>query len=85
MNAGAVKLQREPHTMEGKRVALLGLSFRPNTDDLSHAPSLTVARVVGYDLVAGKAASLLLPSLKSVFDLGERARHSLHFRPARAR
>jgi UDPglucose 6-dehydrogenase len=74
------KLQRELHTLKGKRVALLGLSFKPNTDDLREAPSLTIARsldslgarVVGYDPVAGKkaAAQRLLPSstMKVVFD-----------------
>jgi UDPglucose 6-dehydrogenase len=62
--------------LKGKRIALLGLSFKPNTDDLREAPSLEIARlldslgsrVVGYDPVAGKAASKLLPSLKVVFD-----------------
>jgi UDPglucose 6-dehydrogenase len=71
-----LKLQRDLHTLKGKRVALLGLSFKPNTDDLRGAPSLQIARaldtlgarVVGYDPVAGKAAARRLPSLKVVFD-----------------
>jgi UDPglucose 6-dehydrogenase len=54
----------------------LGLTFKPNTDDLREAPSLKIAealdrhgaRVVGYDPVAGKKASGLLPGLKVVFD-----------------
>jgi UDPglucose 6-dehydrogenase len=70
------KLQRELHTLKGKRIALLGLSFKPNTDDLRDAPSLEIARAfdalgaraVGYDPVAGKAAAEKLPSLKVVFD-----------------
>jgi UDPglucose 6-dehydrogenase len=71
------KLQRDLHTLKGKRVALLGLAFKPNTDDLREAASLEIARflsslgtrVVGYDPVAGKkAASRLAPDLKVVFD-----------------
>ena len=73
------KLQRELHTLKGKRIALLGLAFKPNTDDLRDAPSLTIARsldslgarVVGYDPVAGDAAAssgLLPTSMKVVFD-----------------
>jgi UDPglucose 6-dehydrogenase len=70
------KLQRELHTLKGKRVALLGLTFKPNTDDLRDAPSLEIAkaldrygaRVVGYDPIAGKKAQNLLPGLKVVFD-----------------
>jgi UDPglucose 6-dehydrogenase len=57
-------------------VALLGLSFKPNTDDLRGAPSLTIAvalnslgvKVVGYDPVAGKAATKLTPDIQAVFD-----------------
>ena len=70
------KLQRDLHSLKGKRVALLGLSFKPNTDDLRGAPSLTIAealnslgaRVVGYDPVAGKAAAKLAPGIQAVFD-----------------
>jgi UDPglucose 6-dehydrogenase len=70
------KLQRDLHTLKGKRVALLGLAFKPNTDDLREAPSLEIARtlnslgarVVGYDPVAAKAAAGRLAELKVVFD-----------------
>jgi UDPglucose 6-dehydrogenase len=70
------KLQRDLHTLKGKRIALLGLAFKPNTDDLREAASLEIARsldalgaqTVGYDPVAGKAAARRLPNLKVVFD-----------------
>jgi UDPglucose 6-dehydrogenase len=60
----------------GKRIALLGLAFKPNTDDLREAASMDIARslnvlgarVVGYDPIAGKAAAGLVPEMKIVFD-----------------
>ncbi len=66
------KLQRELRTLKGKRIALLGLTFKPNTDDLRDAPSLEIAhmlhtlgaRVTGYDPVAGKAVSNVSTDLK---------------------
>jgi UDPglucose 6-dehydrogenase len=71
-----LKAQWDLHILKGKRIALLGHSFKPNTDDLREAPSLEIAsaldslgtRAVGYDPVAGKAATKKLPSLKFVFD-----------------
>lgn len=70
------KLQRELYTLKGKRIALLGLTYKPNTDDLREAPSLQIAKAleqrgahsVGYDPVAAKTALNLLPNLKAVFD-----------------
>jgi UDPglucose 6-dehydrogenase len=70
------KLQRDLHSLKGRRVALLGLSFKPNTDDLRGAPSLTIAgaltslgaRVVGYDPVAGKAAAQLVADVQAAFE-----------------
>ena len=70
------KLQHDLHTLKGKRVALLGLAFKPNTDDLREAPSLEIARtlnslgarVTGYDPVAGKAATARQPDVRVVFD-----------------
>jgi UDPglucose 6-dehydrogenase len=78
------KLQRDLHTLKGKRVALLGLSFKPETDDLREAPSLEIARAldalgaraVGYDPVAGKAASKLAPGLLIAFDPYEALREA---------
>ena len=37
------KLQEELKIMKGRAVGLMGLSFKPNTDDLRDAPSLTIA------------------------------------------
>jgi UDPglucose 6-dehydrogenase len=71
------KLQRDLRILKGKRIALLGLAFEPNSDDPRKASSLEIAkaldqcgvRVVGYDpVVAGKKAAGFLPNLEVVFD-----------------
>jgi UDPglucose 6-dehydrogenase len=55
--------------LEGKRIALLGLSFKPNTDDMREAPSVPIAHelhqlgaeLVAYDPVATRHAARELP------------------------
>jgi UDPglucose 6-dehydrogenase len=62
------KLEKHLGSLIGKRVALLGLAFKPDTDDMREASSLVLAarlqgegaEVVAYDPVAqGRAADLL--------------------------
>lgn len=56
-------------SLEGKTIALLGLAFKPNTDDMREAASITLAhelvqegaKVVGYDPIAMDNAKKLLP------------------------
>lgn len=56
-------------SLKGKTIAILGLSFKPNTDDMREAPSLFIihalikkgARIVAYDPVAMENARQLLP------------------------
>ncbi|NLR69441.1 UDP-glucose/GDP-mannose dehydrogenase family protein [Novosphingobium sp. ERN07] len=58
----------------GKRVALLGLTFKPNTDDMRDAPSIAIvqtlldagAEVVAYDPEGMEAAAALLPDVRMV-------------------
>ncbi len=65
------KLEKHLGPLVGKRVALLGLAFKPETDDMREATSLVLAArlhgegatVRGYDPVAGGAASAVLPSI----------------------
>jgi len=62
------KLHKHLGTLVGKRVALLGLAFKPNTDDMREATSLVLsarlqadgAKVVVYDPVAEEEARKLI-------------------------
>jgi UDPglucose 6-dehydrogenase len=66
------KLGAHLGSLLGKRVALLGLAFKPDTDDMREASSLVLAarlqgegaEVVAYDPVASERASELLGSVE---------------------
>ncbi|MFC5401555.1 UDP-glucose 6-dehydrogenase TuaD [Cohnella soli] len=63
------KLKQAIGTIEGKRIAVLGLAFKPHTDDMRYAPSLTIvpeivqlgASVSAFDPIATETAKPLLP------------------------
>jgi UDPglucose 6-dehydrogenase len=66
------KLSKHLDSLVDKRVALLGLAFKPDTDDMRGASSLVLAarlegesaNVVAYDPVAESAAAPLLPTVE---------------------
>jgi UDPglucose 6-dehydrogenase len=73
------KLEKHLGSLIGKRVALLGLAFKPDTDDMREASSLVLAarlqgegaEVVAYDPVATERAGELLDSIEMVGSAGE--------------
>jgi UDPglucose 6-dehydrogenase len=79
----AINNDRRPMTVErvrdmldgelrGKTIGLLGLAFKPNTDDMRDAPAIDIAnalvaagaRVRGYDPVSMSMAAQLLPAVE---------------------
>lgn len=68
----AEKIKRELKELKNKKIAILGLSFKPNTDDMREAPSVFIiqklleegARINAYDPVAMKNAKEILPEVK---------------------
>jgi UDPglucose 6-dehydrogenase len=66
------KLVKHLGSLRGKTVALLGLAFKPNTNDMREAPSLVLASrlmaegatVRGWDPVAHEEARAMLPSVE---------------------
>jgi UDPglucose 6-dehydrogenase len=63
-------------SLRGKTVAVLGLTFKPNTDDMREAPSLVIvpaleaqgARVRAYDPHGMEEARKLMPRLETAAD-----------------
>ncbi len=79
------RMKREMGPLEGKCVAVWGLAFKPNTDDLREAKSIEVidrllaegARVQAYDPICMEKAKALLPDAvvfsESAYDAAEGA------------
>jgi len=78
------RLEEKLGGLEGKRIALMGLAFKPNTDDIRDAKSLVMidfiiskgGSVVAYDPVAEDNVRQLYPDIEyapSVYELGENA------------
>jgi UDPglucose 6-dehydrogenase len=69
-------------SVRGKTIALLGLAFKPNTDDMRDAPSLAIvtalqdagARVRAHDPVAMEQARALMPDVAYCADVYDCAR-----------
>lgn len=65
------KMERTLKSLRGKVIGVLGLSFKPETDDLRDAPSIDIirelrskgAKVLAYDPVAGNKAKKLLDGI----------------------
>jgi UDPglucose 6-dehydrogenase len=70
------KIESLVEGLQGKRIAVFGLSFKPETDDMRDAPSIDIiqglvaagATVVAYDPVAQEEAAKLLPEIEYADD-----------------
>jgi UDPglucose 6-dehydrogenase len=66
---------------KGKTIALLGLAFKPNTDDMREAPAITIAEMLheagatvkGYDPVAMEVAARYMHTIELCGDAYETA------------
>ncbi|OGX28557.1 MAG: UDP-glucose 6-dehydrogenase [Omnitrophica WOR_2 bacterium RIFCSPHIGHO2_02_FULL_67_20] len=78
----AAKIQRALWVVKGKTIAVLGLAFKPNTDDMRYAPAIDVieylqgegAAIRAFDPQAMKEAARLLPKVTLCKDPYDAAR-----------
>lgn len=78
------RVRRLVPQLEGKTIAILGLAFKPETDDIREAPALKIiedllsggAKVRAYDPAAIETARRILPGIEYCEDEYEAARGS---------
>ncbi len=76
------KIKSAVGDLKGKTIGVLGLSFKPNTDDMREAPSIDIikglqkegAYVKAFDPVAMEEAKKVLPDIEYVKDTYDAAR-----------
>jgi UDPglucose 6-dehydrogenase len=77
VEAAAHKIKDALWNLDDKRIAVLGLSFKPGTDDVRLSPSLTLAKrliadgalVIGFDPEAGDGAKREVPEMMVADDV----------------
>jgi UDPglucose 6-dehydrogenase len=65
------KIRKELWVVRGKKIAVWGLAFKPNTDDIRFAPSITIVKALvaegaviqAYDPEANEQARAVLPDI----------------------
>lgn len=70
------KIEKEVGSLKGKQLGMLGLSFKPNTDDMREAPSVAIilalqekgAKIIAHDPAAMDEAKKVLKEVKYVAD-----------------
>ena len=70
--------------LQGKKIGVLGLAFKPNTDDMRDAPSIDIinmlkndgAEIIAYDPVSMENAKKLLPEISFAKDVYDTAKGS---------
>ena len=70
------KVRKELWVIRGRKIALWGLAFKPNTDDVRYAPALEIARLLvregaevsAYDPAAMEKAKAVLPEIRYCAD-----------------
>jgi UDPglucose 6-dehydrogenase len=75
------KIEHLAGGIDGKRIAVLGLAFKPETDDMRDAPSIDIidgllkmgAKITAYDPVARDEAEKVLPRIEYARDEYEAA------------